>query len=259
VLNSFRVLTQRKAVGGGVFGNARQARTTFDCTVYRNIASDALFKSVPSALPYCLADKRPSHGHYFAYYPDKASDDSQVIVFLHGFGGNLLFYTYVLKEEFPNAIVLLPSWGASWEDGTMRYLDDMYQDVKQKRSLSIRNPCLMAISAGGRAGFRLYNEHPDRFSCYVSLASAPSLASVPKLKDDLRILMVNGKQDRDFGIAHVQSIASKLSPRLPHFQIEVLDGDHYFLLSKREETFRAIKAFLATEAKERTRNQHSQD
>jgi len=44
-----------------------------------------------------------------------------------------------------------------------------------------------------------------------------------------------GKQDSGFRIAHVQSIASKLAKRLPHFEFHALDGDHFFLLSKREE------------------------
>jgi pimeloyl-ACP methyl ester carboxylesterase len=242
--NSQFGLTEKEA--RGLYSNLDQ--------VYGSISSDALFKNINSALPYCLADKRASQGHYFAYYPDKVTDDTQVIVFLHGFGGNFLFYTYLLKEEFPNAVVLLPSWSASWQDGTMQYLDDMYKDVKRKRPLSIHKPCLMAISAGGPAGFRLYNEHPDRFSCYVSIASAPPLAMVPALKADLKILMVNGKQDSGFRIAHVQSIASKLAGRLPHFQIHVLDGDHFFLLSKREETFRVIKAFLGKETSKRIEN-----
>jgi surfactin synthase thioesterase subunit len=216
--------------------------------VYENISADPLFENVPSALPYCLGDQRPTHGHYFAYYPPKATDDTRVIVFLHGFGGNLLFNTYLLKEEFPHAVVLLPSWSASWNDGTMQYLEDMYKDVKRRRSLSIGRPCLMAISAGGPAGFRLYNQRPDGFSCYVSLASAPSLKIVPALKADLKILMVNGKQDSGFRLAHVQPIASRLAERLPDFQFHVVDGDHFFLLSKREETFRVIKAFLAKQA-----------
>ena len=223
--------------------------------VYSSLSSDALFKDVHSALPYCLAEKRASHGHYFAYYPEKVAGDTRAIVFLHGFGGNFLFYTYLLKEEFPNAVILLPSWSASWQDGTMQYLDDMYKDVQRKRSLSIRKPCLMAISAGGPAGFRLYNEHPDRFSGYVSIASAPPLKVVPTLNDDLKILMVNGKRDSGFRIAHVQGIASKLTKRLPHFEFHALDGDHFFLLSKREETFRLIKAFVGKEASGRTDSQ----
>jgi predicted esterase len=223
--------------------------------VYDSISSDALFKGINSALPYCLSDKRASHGHYFAYYPATVTDDTQVIVFLHGYGGNFLFYAYLLKEEFPHAIVLVPSWSASWQDGTMQYLDDMYKDVKRKRSLAIPRPCLMAISAGGPAGFRLYNEHPDRFSCLVSLASAPPLKAVPELNDKLKILMVNGKQDSGFRIAHVQLLASKLSQRLPHFEFHVVDADHFFLLSKREETFRVVKAYLAKEVSGRTKSE----
>jgi len=215
--------------------------------VYRSIAADPLFQDIPSALPYCLADKRPTQGHYFAYYPAKITDDTPVIVFLHGFGGNFLFYTWLLKEEFPDAVILLPSWSGSWYDGTQQYLDDMLADVKRRRSLAIRKPCLMAISGGGPAGFRLYNEAPERFSCYVSIASAPSLATVGALKKDLRILMVNGKKDTGFPIAVVESIADKLARRLPPFRLHVIDGDHFFLLSKRKETFRTIKAFLAEE------------
>jgi pimeloyl-ACP methyl ester carboxylesterase len=122
------------------------------------------------------------------------------------------------------------------------------KDVEQRISLSIRKPCLMAISGGGPAGFRLYQAGPERFSCLVSLASAPPRAIVRALNDDARILMVNGKRDSGFPINGVQSIATQLAERLPHFQLHVLDDDHFFLLSKREETFRVVKAFWAKHA-----------
>jgi pimeloyl-ACP methyl ester carboxylesterase len=215
--------------------------------VYGSISSDPLFKGVNSVLPFCLADTPPSQGHYFAYYPDKASAESPVIVFLHGFGGNFLFYTYLLKEEFPDAVILLPSWGASWYDGTMQYLNDMYSDVKRRESLAIRAPCLMAISAGGPGGFRLYNEAPRRFSCLVSLAAAPSSRVLPTLKPELKVLMVNGKHDSGLPISVVQSVADRLAERLARFQFHIVDSDHYFLLTKRQETFRVIKAFVAKE------------
>ena len=67
---------------------------------------------------------------------------------------------------------------------------------------------------------------------------------MPQLKNDLKILMVNGRQDSRFPLSAVQSLTEPLAQRLPHFRLHVLDGDHFFLLSKREETFRAIKAFL---------------
>ncbi len=216
--------------------------------VYASISVDPLFRDVRSVLPDCLSDKRATQGHYFAYYPPKISDDTQVVVFLHGFGGNFLFYTYLLKEEFPKAVILVPSFGASWRDGTMRYLDDMYKDVKQKHSLAIRKPCLMAISAGGPAGFWIYNQHPDRFSCLVSLASAPSPGVVPTLKADERILMINGRNDSGFPIAKVQLTADKIAERLPHFQFQIVEGDHFFLLSKRDETFKTLRAFFGKQS-----------
>jgi pimeloyl-ACP methyl ester carboxylesterase len=212
--------------------------------VYREIGADALFRDVPSALPYCLANARPAKGHYFAYYPPKLADDTRTIVFLHGYGGNFLFYTYLLKEAFPDAVILLPSWSGSWYDGTFEYLEDMLQDVKQRRSFSVRKPCLVAISGGGPAGFRFYNQHPDRFSCLVSIASAPSGILAPKLDNELKILMINGKKDTGFRIAPVKRIAEQLADRMPGFRFHVIDGDHFFLLSHRTETFRTIKEFF---------------
>jgi hypothetical protein len=216
--------------------------------VYRSIDNDPLFRNLPSALPYCLSDKRPTKGHYFAYYPAKLTEKTPVIVFLHGFSGNVQFNAYLLKEEFPDAVILLPSWGISWHNGDLQYISDMLKDVREKKSITISTPILMAISAGGPTGFRLYNENPDYFSCFISLASAPPLNTVPTLKRNLKILMVNGKKDTIFPISKVQSTAAKLTAQLSHFRLEVLDSDHFFLLSKREETFNAIKSFLEKEA-----------
>ena len=219
-----------------------QLRTALEQT-YSSIAADPLLGKIPSALPYCLSDERPKRGHYFACYPPKFNADAPVIVFLHGYGGNFLFYTYLLKEEFPDAVILVPSWSASWHDGTQQYLDDMYSDVQRRKSFTVRKPRLMAISAGGPAGFRLYNQQPERFSNLVSIASAPARATVPELKADLKILMLNGKKDAGFPIAAIESVAAQLSKRLPQFRFHVLDADHFFLLSERKETFRVVKEF----------------
>jgi pimeloyl-ACP methyl ester carboxylesterase len=212
--------------------------------VYRAITADPLFQNVRSALPYCLSNQRPTHGHYFAYYPGKLTPDTPTIIFLHGFGGNFHFYIYLLKEEFPGAVILAPSWDGSWRDGTAEYLDDMEKDVKRRTSHVVRRPYLMAISAGGPAGFRLYNAQPERFSCYVSLASIPPQATVPGLKTTLRTLMLNGKRDSGVPIGAVESIARELAGRLPDFRFRALDGDHFFMLLEREKTFRIIKSFM---------------
>lgn len=228
----------------GLPAGAKQRLSADLDAVYGRISTDPLLKNIASALPYCLNDKRPTQGHYFAYYPGRPKDARSTIIFLHGFGGNFLFYTYLLKEEFPNAVILLPSWGSSWRDGTTQYLDDMLKDVRRRRSIPLGKPWLMAISAGGPAGFRLYNQQPSRFSGLVSLASAPSQTIIPKLNENLKILMLNGREDNAFPIAAVERTASRLRERLPMFEAYTLPGDHFFLLSHQAETFRRIREFL---------------
>jgi len=154
--------------------------------VYANISADALSQPFHPPLPHCLSDKRAKQGHYFAYYPPHASDKTPGDHISSRLRRQFSVLHLSAQEEFPASIVLVPSWGASWENGTMQYLDDMLADVKRKKSISIHESALMAISAGGPAGFRLYNDHPDRFPCYVSLASGPPQAIVPLLKEDLR-------------------------------------------------------------------------
>jgi surfactin synthase thioesterase subunit len=59
--------------------------------------------------------------------------------------------------------------------------------------------------------------------------------------------VINGRNDSGFRVSTVQTTADEIAARLPHFQFHVLDGDHFFLLSKRQETFEVIKSFLQKE------------
>ena len=85
------------------------------------------------------------------------SPGEPVVLFLHGYGGNFQFYTWVLKEEFPDAVILTPSWGMSWHRGSATYLKEMIADAEKQVGVSLDRPWLMGISAGGRGGFALYN------------------------------------------------------------------------------------------------------
>ena len=139
---------------------------------YASIAADPAFAGVPSALPYCFSTTRPTSGHYFLYRPETLPENPTCIVFLHGYGGNFQFYTWVLKEEFREAVILAPSWGVSWHRGSATYVEDMLADARRRVGVPLARPWLMAISAGGRGGFIIYNQKPDAFAGYISLASA---------------------------------------------------------------------------------------
>jgi pimeloyl-ACP methyl ester carboxylesterase len=210
-------------------------------TAYKEIASDPEFKGIKSALPYCFSDNKHSKGHCFIYLPGKITDQTKSIIFLHGYGGNFLFYLWVLKEIFPDSIILTPSWSSSWKTGKMNYLKNMVSEIQKQFSIKIRKPLLIAISAGGPTGFRIYNNNPNHFSGYVSIASSPNASTAKKLKKDLKILMLNSKQDKRFPIEKVKARLSQS----PTFKFVEIDGDHFFFLTQRNKCGKIIKDFLA--------------
>jgi len=170
----------------------------------------------------------------------------KTIVFLHGFGGNLMLYTWLLKEEFPNALILAPSWGASWYNGSMSYIEDMLRNAERRTGAIINSPLLVGISAAGPAGFRIYNANPTAFCGYVCLASAPNSASITNLLKSLRILMINGTTDDMAPIAEVRSRAALARTCVPSLETKELPADHFFLLTRRAETCALIRNFWLT-------------
>jgi len=234
-------------VGSGELGlSAKQSAslTPLMADTYRKIGADPAFADVPSALPYCFSTTRPKSGHYFLYRPKEIPKEPTCIVFLHGYGGNFQFYTWVLKEEFPEAVILAPSWSVSWYRGSATYLREMLADAEDRTGVRLARPWLMAISAGGRGGFLIYNRLPETFSGYVCLASAPETTTARRLRSDLRILMLNGTEDAMFTINSARRQAALAKRRVPTLRMQEIDGNHFFILSKREQTFEAIRDFM---------------
>ena len=213
---------------------------------YARIESDPDFARVQSALPYCFAAAPNSNGHYFMCRPAIVPKRPKTIIFLHGFGGNLLLYTWLLKEEFPTALILAPSWGASWYNGSMPYLKDMIRDAERRTGAIISMPLLVGISAAGPVGFRIYNANPTSFCGYVCLASAPDSATTTNLLASLRVLMINGSTDDMAPIAEVRSRATLARHCIPSLETKELPADHFFLLTRRAETCALIRKFWQT-------------
>lgn len=213
--------------------------------VYADMANDPALAKLPSALPYCFSAAAPTNGHYFLSVPAKLPADPMCIVFLHGWGGNFQFYVHSLRSQYPNAVILAPSWGISWVGGSPTYLKDMLAHAERRLKTRIRKPWLMGISAGGRGGFPIYNDMQNEFRAFVCLANAPRTAIAKKLRPDLRILMINGTNDRlvPEPVAHRQ--ARLAHQRVPLFRYNRIDqGTHFFLLERPKETYAKIGAFM---------------
>jgi predicted esterase len=229
----------------GLSSNQSTNLTPLVADVYSKIYADPAFASVPSALPYCFSPTKPTSGHYFLYRPDKMPANPTCIVFLHGYGGNFQFYTWVLKQEFPDAVILTPSWGISWHRGTTTYLKEMLADAERRTGVHFDKPWLMGISAGGRGGFNIYNQMPSRFRGYVCIANAPETRVARSLRSDLRILMLNGTQDEMVPLHIARQQMQLAKRRVPTLSYQEINGNHFFLLSDRQSTFGAIREFMA--------------
>ena len=84
---------------------------------------------------------------------------------------------------------------------------------------------------------------PSAFEGYVCIASAPESQVARHLRRDLQILMLNGTTDRMVPIDVARRQAALARERVQTLRSKELDGDHFFLLEKREDTFDVIKSF----------------
>ncbi|MDD5521196.1 MAG: hypothetical protein PHI84_10295 [Kiritimatiellae bacterium] len=242
-------------VGSGDLGLSANQNTNLTPLVadaYSKICVDPAFSNVASALPYCFSTTRPSSGHYFLYRPSKMPETPMCIVFLHGYGGNFQFYTWVLKEEFPNAVIITPSWSVSWHRGSTTYLKDMLSDAERRCKTRLSQPWLMGISAGGRGGFLIYNQMSSSFAGYICMANAPEISVANILRRDLNILMLNGINDPMVPIDIARNQVALAQRRVPSLQFKEIEGDHFFLLSDRKNTFGAIRTFIKENTDRRT-------
>lgn len=244
------LLTSALSVGGrelGLTPEQSQSLTPQISAAYGAIAVDPDFAGVPSALSYGFSTSAPSVGHYFLYRPEVLPENPLCIVFLHGFGGNFQYYTWVLKKEFPQAVILLPSWGMSWYEGSPVYVQDMLKDAERRLGIRLPQPWLMGISAGGRGGFEIYNRMADKFRGFVCIANAPETPTVQTLRHDLTLLMVNGNRDQMVPVAIARQQAALVKSRVPRFSYQEISGDHFFMLSNRSATFELIRRFMETQ------------
>jgi pimeloyl-ACP methyl ester carboxylesterase len=238
--------------------------TLFD-DAYRHISSDPGFEDVKSAMPWCFAGVGSGTGNGFVYLPASltetkgAETEIPTIVFLHGYGGSLLWNLWALKASFPSHVILMPSGGIQWADqdsaAVRRYVDHMLtavtKTVKQKHGIALARPWLFALSQGGPTGFRLACEYPNDFAGYVALATwSKEHASLP-VPLEFPILMVNGDEDKRVTIRDARNTCDTLQSRGVDIRLEILiNADHFFFLSQREGMGELVSRFMAEKERE---------
>ncbi len=215
--------------------------------VYGKIAADPALAGVRSAVGEAMSQEVHRPGQYFLYRPAVVDADTPAIVFLHGFGGNFQFYTWLLKEHFPDHVIIAPSHGIAWTRSAQArtFLDESLNDAQTHLGVKLNKPSwLIALSAGGPAGFAFYNDTPTRFAGLIALATCPDPKQVPELRHDLKVLMLNGTADDRYSIARVREIVRPIANRSTGWECREMESDHFFLLTKSGAMFDLVHDFM---------------
>jgi predicted esterase len=173
----------------------------------------------------CLAPgKEAAHGHYYLRHIPKAP----VLVFLHGYGGNLLFNIWAMMKALPGWTLIHPSWGLDWwlaETGDkMRYLQDLAKDFAERTGEPLRQPWLAGLSDGGMAAFELASAQPQHYSGLISLASSPN-TDTHSFPAGYPIFMINGTEDDRFPMDRAMRSALRLLESGVKIQIAEMEGE----------------------------------
>lgn len=243
-----------KLTGNQLWDDPNGTLVAMFADAYNEITADQGFSDIASAMPYCYAGVGNDQGNGFVYIPYNRPGRKDVpsslpaIVFLHGYGGNLLWNIWALKTEFPDHVIIAPSGGMAWpelETKTLHtYIQSMCDYVKKTFGYEVQRPWLMALSQGGPAGFRICTTYPAKYRGYVSIASWADGADRLSIDKKLPILMINGTDDERVPLRDASSVFETLEHRGANIALEKLDdADHFFFLSQREKMADVIREF----------------
>lgn len=216
---------------------------------YRIIQNDHVFCNVASALPYCLSAQTPAQGLALVYCPKKLDPGVAPLVFLHGYGGSFLWTQQLLADAFPNRLIICPAFGISSALMPSAYLSECLQAVEKIRGQPIKTPALIGLSAGGFGACRIFVQIPKRFSHLIVLAAYPPPETLGRFNKEMSVRFLAGAKEDYVQSGLFGRYMQSLSPKVGdlHFQT-VPGGDHFFLLSKKEQTLSILRAWLETPA-----------
>jgi len=226
--------------------DARNLRQLFG-ERYRIIQNDRVFCNVASALPYCFSAQTPTQGLALVYCPKKLDPGLPALVFLHGYGGSFLWTQQLLAEAFPDRLIICPAFGISSALMPPAYLSECLQAVEKNRSQPIKTPVLIGLSAGGFGACRIYVQSPKQFSRLIVLAAYPPAETLGRFNKQMSVRFLTGaKEDYVQSGLFVRCMQS-IRPRAGDLQFQTVpDGDHFFLLAKKDHTLSILRAWLET-------------
>jgi predicted esterase len=225
----------------GQLGDGESGLGALLAKAYAEIAVSPSFMLTGSAVPFCLSPE-PEGGHYFLHVPRGADSSTPVLLLLHGYGGNLLYFPWAIWKEVPNAILIAPSWQINWSEGPFAkrkiYLKAALAHASEKVGIRLRDPWLVPLSQGGPMAFRLAASMPEYFSGLLGISTfAEKLNDFTKLESDFPVRMLHGDHDVRVPSRAARDTVAAIQQSGGDARITTIQGaNHFLLLSHREKT-----------------------
>jgi predicted esterase len=219
--------------------------------IYSEMDRDAGFRDLGSALGEASLDllhiKFPT-GHYFVALPDRpvthsaAHEQLPCLIFLHGMGGNVKAYTWLLSRlaREGKCVVIVPTFGlGNWDnpDGAVMVVAITREAVKTL-PIDPHRVFLMGYSNGAMGVTRAAIAAPELFQglIYLSPVTEDQLFSTKEFlarARDRKILFLHGARDEQIPRSIVEATVACLKKRVSDVRMKVYDDEgHWLLLSQ---------------------------
>lgn len=203
---------------------------------YVDMAISPSFMLTGSAVPFCLSAE-PKGGHYFLHVPSGADSSTPVLLLLHGYGGNLLYFPWAVWKAVPEFILIAPSWQVSWSEGSFArrrgYVEAALAHAADKIGMRLQKPWLVPLSQGGAVAFELAAKFPKKFSGLLGISTFgdPEGLNLP----DFPVRLLHGGADGRIPSKFAQAAIRLIKQEGGNAKITVVPGaDHFLLLSHRK-------------------------
>jgi len=248
-VSSERLLMKGVSLSHSIFQLEKEQAETLASELndyYKIISKDEGFNKIPSMLSYNFSTEKPKLGQALLVQPETPTPDSPVIVFLHGYAGNFIYYSHILSRTFPDAIIISPSYGVSCANVPQDYIDEAITSTEALLNFKLNKPHLIGLSAGAKGGFKLYSNDASQYRSFYSLAGAPDNSSIRQSNKNHIFYLLAGKNESFVKSGYFEKQARKLHKQSPQIKAFLIPkADHFFLLTHLEETQKTLRTWAA--------------
>jgi predicted esterase len=214
---------------------------------YGDMAKSPAFWLTGSAVPFCMST-HPEGGHLFMHVPKGADSSTPVLLLLHGYGGNLLYFPWAVWKEVPECILIAPSWQVDWTEGKCRdrrtYVEKALAVAEEKIGTFLSKPWLVPLSQGGPMAFELAVAKPKSFKGLLGISTYHGDACIAKLPKKFPVRLCHGDTDERVSCEDAMKAIISIQQSGGDAEATVIKGaDHFLLLSCRKK----MGDFLRTE------------